>query len=228
MLRSEAAEDEAVRRKYGTDRWSRPASNEASPKLYSQLTEIDGYLKQAGSSDRLVQKKMKDNETLIRLLAGTDRDLEDYVPSSRRATMTPKVEREANNLRAVLNDLSRFETRRKRKIEALRVKAKADDVNADLLREAARLEREYPMQTIEAVQFEDFFDKRLAKYSADRADISEEQRAQDDLLSRLQQANSSFTTARKGDTSTREREQALQNLENAYLAYKEIISNLDT
>ena len=228
MLRSESAEDDAARRKFGTDRWARPPSNEASRKLYSQVTEIDGYLKQAANSDKLVQKKLKDNEALIRLLAGTDRDLEDYVPSSRRATMTTKVEREANNLRAVLNDIARFENRRKRKIEDVRAKAKSDDVNADLLREAARLEREYPMQTLEAIQFESFFDQRLERYAADRNEINEEKTEQDDLLERVQQANNSFNVARKGDTSTKDREQALQNLENAYLAYKEIISNLET
>lgn len=142
--------------------------------------------------------------------------------------MTAKVERDANNLRSILNDLSRMEIRRKRKIEALRAKAKSDDVHHDLLQEAARLEREYPMQTIEAVQFEDFFDKRLRMYSADQKDVQSEEADQDELLSRLQNANEALNTARKGDSSTKEREQALQKLENAYLTYKEIIGNLDT
>lgn len=228
MLRSEAAEDEQARRKFGTDRWGRLPSHESVPKLYQQVTEIDGYLRQAMNSDRMVQKKMDENESLIRLLGGTDRDLEDYVPSSRRAAMTARVEREANNLRAAVNDVTRFENRRNRKIEDLRSKAKADDVHPGLLREAARLEREYPMQTIEAVQFEDFFDRRLEKYSSDRAEISQEEIQQEELLSRLLSANDGLNTARKGDASTREREQALQNLENAYLSYKEIISNIET
>ena len=47
------------------------------------------------------------------------------------------------------------------------------------------------------------------------------------LLKRLQDANASFTTARKGDSSTKEREGALQRLENAYFKYKEIVSNLE-
>ena len=228
ILRSEAAEDEAARRKYGTERWGRPASHEAATKLYTQVTEIEGYLKQAGNSDKLVQRKMKESEGLIRLLGGTDRDLEDYVPSSRRANMTAKVEREANNLRGILNDVNRQQSRRKRKIDSLRAKAKADDVHHDLLQEAARLEREFPMQTIEAVQFEDFFERRLKMYASDQEDVSTERTAQEDLSSRLQQSNEAFTTARRGDSSTKEREQALQRLDGAYLTYKEIIANLDT
>ncbi|KAL9077534.1 MAG: hypothetical protein Q9157_003363 [Trypethelium eluteriae] len=226
-LRAEAAEDEQARRRHGTDRWNRPKSSEAAPQLYSQNKEIDGYFKSASNSDSLVREKLKQHEHLIRLLSGTDRDLEDFVPSSRRATMTAKLEREASKLRGCLNEVSRLESRRKRKIENLKAKAKADDVNPDLLKEAARLEREYPMQAIEAVQFEDFFETRLQRYDTDHAMNKEEREEQDDISTRLQHANTAFLDARRGDTSTREREQALQSLENAYYKYKEIISNLD-
>ncbi|TKX23030.1 pH-response regulator protein palA/RIM20 [Elsinoe australis] len=228
LLRSEAAEDEASRRKFGTARWSRPPSNEAMPQLYQRITEIDGYLNQAANSDRKLQNQLRQSESLIRLLAGTDRDLEDYVPSSRRATMTAKVEREANSLRSTLNDLGRLESRRKRKIENTRAKAKSDDVHHDLLDEAARLEREHPMQSLEAVQFEDFFDKRLEMYQVDRDEVNAEEREQEALLTKLHQANNALAMARCGDSSTKEREQALQKLENAYLSYKDIISNLET
>nr|POE52045.1 ph-response regulator protein pala/rim20 [Quercus suber] len=228
LLRMEASEDEAARRKFGTDRWGRPVAEDALPKLYGQVTDIEGYLKQADSSDQLVQNKLRQNETLIRLLAGSDRDLEDYVPSSRRATMTAKVEREANALRASLNEVSRLESRRRKKIETLRAKAKEDDVNPDLLREAGRLEREYPMQQVQASQFEDLFDTRLQKYDVDQADLKREETEQKSLLVRVDSANASFQAAKRGDTSSKEREAALQNLENAYTTYKDVMRNLET
>ena len=96
-----------------------------------------------------------------------------------------------------------------------------------MLREAARLEREYPMQKIEAAQFENFFERRLEIYSTDKKRVVEEATEQDNLLKRVQEANAAFLVARKGDTSTKQREQALQSLENAYFKYKEIISNLE-
>lgn len=228
LLRQEAGEDEAARRKFGTDRWSRPAGPDAVPKLYGQVNDIEGYLKQAENSDRLVQNRLRENESLIRLLGGTDRDLEDYVPSSRRATITAKVEREVNTLRATLNEVNRLESRRRKKVETLRMKAKEDDVNPELLREAARLERELPMQPLVASQFETFFDERLHKYDVDEADVRKEGAEQDRLLARVREANNSFQSAKRGDTSSKERETALQNLENAYTAYKEILRNLDT
>jgi programmed cell death 6-interacting protein len=83
------------------------------------------------------------------------------------------------------------------------------------------------MQTIEAVQFESLFDRRLQMYDADQDMVQQEEQEQAEAIKRLQDANAAFLMTRRGDQSTKKREQALQNLENAYFKYKEIISNLD-
>ncbi|KAK7509497.1 BRO1-like domain-containing protein [Phyllosticta citriasiana] len=231
LLRSEAAEDERARRKYGTDRWTRAPSAEAAKKLYAQLSEIEGYLNSAANSDGIVQGKVKENESLIRLLSGTDRDLESFVPSSRRVTMTAEVEREASKLRGCLNEVARFESRRKKKTEALKARAKQDDITPSLLFETARLERAYPMQPIEAIQFEGLFSAHLEEnWNPETSELlSSESQLQSTLVSRLTAANAAFNAARAPSTnkSSSDREAALQKLENAYFKYKEVISNLD-
>ena len=57
--------------------------------------------------------------------------------------------------------------------------------------------------------------------------LSDEAKNQEQIEHQLQEANKSFTNARKGDSSTRDREKALQDLENGYLKYKEIKSNIE-
>lgn len=84
------------------------------------------------------------------------------------------------------------------------------------------------MQKIEPAQFENLFEERLQCYEGDRAMVSEEQVEQKGVTSRLKEANTAFAAARVGDTSTKKREQALQRLENGYIKYKEIVSNLNT
>ena len=96
-----------------------------------------------------------------------------------------------------------------------------------VLAEAARLEREYPLQKIEPAQFEELFERRLQRYNADRAVVDEEEEEQGGVTYRVKDANAAFLQARRGDSSTHAREQALQKLENAYFKYKEIVSNLD-
>jgi programmed cell death 6-interacting protein len=132
ILRTEAAEDDAVRRKYGTDRWNRPTAEAAAPKLYAQIDEIDGYFKAAVNSDNIVKTKLNENERNIQLLSGPDRDLENFVPSGRRPTTNAVVDREAGKLRGCLNEVSRLESRRRRKVEALRMKAKLDDISESI------------------------------------------------------------------------------------------------
>lgn len=129
LIRSEAAEDDRARLKYGTERWTRPSSQQAAANLHSKSTEIAGYLKSANSSDQLVQSKLKDYEGVIQVLSGTDRDLEEYVPSSRRTHMPPNVHRAAGTLSEVLSDVRRMESRRKQKAERLRQEAKQDDIS---------------------------------------------------------------------------------------------------
>lgn len=96
-----------------------------------------------------------------------------------------------------------------------------------LLKETARLGRQFPMQPIQASQFEDLFQEQLRQYDSDRDMLVQERRDQDQLSRQVVEANRAFTRTHKGDASTKERELALQDLENGYLKYKEIISNLE-
>lgn len=129
FLRLEASDDEQAKLKYGTERWTRQSSQQAAERLYAQLAEIDGYLRSAQSSDELVQNKLQECEKLLRILEGTDRELEEYVPRSRTAVISPRVEREVSQLSTILNEIKQIENRRRRKAETLREKGKADDIS---------------------------------------------------------------------------------------------------
>lgn len=83
------------------------------------------------------------------------------------------------------------------------------------------------MQPIEASQFENLFEEQLHLYDSDMSMLAQEQNEQDQLETQVQEANRNFNKARRGDTSSKEREKALQELENGYAKYKELISNVD-
>lgn len=101
-------------------------------------------------------------------------------------------------------------------------------IDPAILIETGRLEREYPMQKIDPAQFENLFEERLELYDNDRETVLEEQANQKRVIAELKEANAAFNTARKGDLSTKQREQALQRLENGFIKYKEVVSNIDT
>lgn len=229
-LLAEEAEDSRLRAHFGTARWTRPASRAAAPKLHAQLAEIAGYLASAAASDALVHAKFRACEPLLRVLAGPDRALADAVPSARRAAIPPRLEPAAARLRTSLNDVARLDARRRRAADAARDKARRDDVHAPLLADAARRERERPDVPLAAAHFEDFFDARLAaRYAADVAAVADEAAEQQALEAELEAANAAFVAARQGggDAASRERERALQDLEGAYVRYKEVVGNLE-
>ena len=83
------------------------------------------------------------------------------------------------------------------------------------------------MQKIEPAQFENLFEQRLQRYDTDTKMLSDEQEEQKRIMTQLAEANAAFVKARQGDTSTKQREQALQRLENGYVKYKDTLSNVN-
>ena len=229
-LQREAAEDERARTKYGTDRWPREPSALAGQQHHNRASEIEAWLKSAQSSDDLVASKVKEQEHILTILSGTKRDIEDYIPSARMVSVPPEIQEAADDVREVLNRLSILESDRKKTIEALRLKVKRDDIDSALLTETARLERDFPMQRVEAVQFEPLFEERLHYYDADREKVQKEKETHNDTIDRLRRANTAYLAAKGGSNGaglvSKEREEALQRLNVGIMKYKEIVKNL--
>ncbi|KAH9896232.1 BRO1-like domain-containing protein [Xylariomycetidae sp. FL2044] len=234
LLQAEEEEDLRLSRRFGTDRWSRPESRSEpnqGRKLWNQLSEAEGWFANSASSDQVVRDKFYNIEPTLAILTGSDRALLDFVPSSRRTEIPEILKPAIGKLRSAYNDITRLEGRRRRKAEALREKARSDDIKSDILDEAARLERSHAVATaIVPAHFEDFFERRLDKLYEPELELVEKEGAeQEKLISDLIRANRDFESQKKaaGDKGNREREQALQKLENAYYKYKELISNVE-
>ncbi|KPM43452.1 pH-response regulator protein palA/prr-1 [Neonectria ditissima] len=232
MLASEEEEDQRLRMRFGTERWTRPESrlDPAGLKLWELASQVEGYFASSVSSDATVREKFDGIQDLLSILSGTDRGLMDYVPSSRRMDIPESLKPVIGRLRGAYNDVLRLESRRRKKVEALRENARRDDIKPDILKEAARLERTYPTTALVPAHFEDFFEKRLDElYEPELDVIAKEAQNQERILADVQRINREFESQKRqmGDRGTSEREQALQQLEAAYFKYKEIVNNLE-
>ncbi|OTB04228.1 hypothetical protein M426DRAFT_165189 [Hypoxylon sp. CI-4A] len=234
LLQAEEEEDNQLRRRYGTDRWSRPESRSEPAQgmqLWNQVKDAESWFANSASSDGVVRDKFHGIEPTLAVLSGPDRGLLDFVPSSRRTEIPETLRPVIGRLRSAYNNITRLEGRRRRKSEALREKARSDDIRPDILAEAARLERAHTVATaIVPAHFEEFFEKRLdSLYEPDLDLVKTEGTEQEKLITELIKVNRDFESQKKmsGDKGNREREQALQKLENAYYKYKELVSNAD-
>ncbi|KAI1091491.1 BRO1-domain-containing protein [Rostrohypoxylon terebratum] len=234
LLQTEEEEDMQLRRKYGTDRWARPESRsepDQGIKLWNQVKDAEGWFANSESSDAVVRDKFHSIEPTLAILNGPDRGILDFVPSSRRTEIPETLKPAIGRLRTAYNNITRLEGRRRRKAEALHEKARSDDIKSDILAEAARLERTQAVATaIVPAHFEEFFEKRLdSRYEPDLELVQAEGNEQEKLVTELIRVNREFESQKKmvGDKGNREREQALQKLENAYYKYKELVSNAE-
>ncbi len=236
LLAVEADEDAQLRRKYGTERWTRPEGRSGADaqgqKLWTNADEIEGYFASSGSSDGVVRDMFAAIEPMLTLLVGPDRGLLDFVPNSRKTELPEAVKPHLNRLRAAYNGVLRLESRRRRRVEALRDKARGDDIKPDIMTETARLERAYPNTPIVASHFDTFFANRLRDlYDADQAAVDQETTEQDKALEDVSQADRAFVasmkTAAGASGGGREREAALQQLDHAHYKYKEVVRNVE-
>ncbi|CAK7207424.1 pH-response regulator protein palA/rim20 [Sporothrix eucalyptigena] len=234
LLAVESDEDAQLRRKYGTERWTRPegrVDGGQGQKLWTNADEIEGYFASSGSSDGVVRDMFASIEDMLTLLAGPERALMDFVPSSRKMELPEALKPSLGRLRSAYNDVLRLESRRRKRVEALREKARADDIKPDILKETARLERAYPNTPIVASHFDGFFATRLRELYDEDQDtlVPREQADQEKALEDVSRANREFVSQKKATTgnSNREREAALQKLDNAHYKYKEVVRNVE-
>ncbi|KAK4149089.1 pH-response regulator protein palA/prr-1 [Chaetomidium leptoderma] len=235
LLAAEEDEDRNLRMKHGTQRWARPESRvelsrDGGAKLWNQAADIDGYFTSSTSSDAVVRDKFAAVKDTLAILAGPDRGIMDYIPNSRRTEIPELLKPAIGRLRGVYNDILRLESRRRKRVESLRARSRADDVKGDILAETARLERTYPNTAIVPAHFEEFFDKRLdSSYEPELEAVEKERADQEKTVADLQRANREFEAQKRsiGEKGSHDREKALQRLDNAYYKYKEIVSNVE-
>lgn len=235
LLAAEEQEDTSMRLKHGTQRWARPESRveptrDGGARLWNQAAEIDGYFASSMSSDAVVRDKFAAVKDTMAVLAGPHRGMMDYIPNSRKTEIPEMLKPAIGRLRGVYNDILRLESRRRKRVESLRAKSRADDVKADIMAEAARLERAFPAIPIVPAHFEDFFEKRLdSLYESELEQIEKERADQEKTVADLQAGNREFEAQKRsiGDRGSHDREKALQRLDNAYYKYKEIMNNVE-
>lgn len=224
-LEQESAHNESMEAKYGSNRWKRDGIEPDDAGLYKQKDEYGTYLAAANKSDSVVGEKLNQWRDIILLLEGDSKDIEQQLPRAKRVSLSAPAENKIEELRRHLNQASRMEARRRRRIEQVREKAKADRIGPVLLQHATALEQQEPMRKLETALFEPVFRDRLNIYEEDREFVQRDSESQARLLEELEQANNEFIASRKGDTVFKEREDALQRLETSFHKYREIFNN---
>jgi programmed cell death 6-interacting protein len=181
-------------------------------------------LTSAQKADMIVRNKLDTWAKIIDVLTLTREELEDSIP----ADDDDEEERQESSLmriKRLVDDMNQHQRLRKDLMDKAKKLSNADDISPALLKRAAELTAKSPIVKIEPAQFEELFVDELRKYDDLLMTVDQEDEQQSTLLRQLNESYHQFVN--KGDQSgSAKREKALQNLNQAYLKYKEIKTNL--
>ncbi len=234
-LDGEQAEDEALRAKYGTDRWTRVTSQEAAAELRRRVANLAGILNAARTSDGLVRAKFGQAEADLALLGGGDDALAAAVPSLNAAASPfaaaqsgPASEqtKAIRTLTRTLDELDDLRSIRSRIVAEAKHTFDHDDIRPAVMNHAGVLAAQSKHAKLAVAQFEDLFQARLQGLGRFESSLTENAVRQEDLLDRIKVANEVFLHARRTDPALAKREEALQRLDAAAHQHRELLANL--
>ncbi|KAI9026170.1 BRO1-like domain-containing protein [Hyaloraphidium curvatum] len=217
LLDEEAESDGRVREHYGA-RWTRAASAELAANLRETARAYGDKLEQARRSDALVRGKLDRHLPAIMALDGTRDQLEASVPAARPGTTPDRHDPNVPVLKQQIAQLHKIVSARAGIMERFRKMAREDDITPRLLDLASRNE-DYRSESVLTAQ--------LDRYADIRNEVAMSVEAQRQMLEVISQTNERFVRAKKSNTVLQDRERALQNLDSAYKAFKDISTNLN-
>ncbi|RUP46362.1 hypothetical protein BC936DRAFT_147042 [Jimgerdemannia flammicorona] len=235
-LDEEQEDDEQMRGQF-RDRWVRPPSQALTSQLVEQAQKQRETLDNALKADQIVRGKIDTWSAIIEVLSLPREELERSVPSANNVRgevlgmgddgeAPSKAEELIGRLKAMLERVDGMIRERKDRVEEVRRVSEADDISPALLHQAALLTSNSPTVKIEPAQFEDLFTTHLQKYEDFRKIVMLDEARQEKLLQEITETNTEFVRSRRNNAVIAKREKALQNLEQGYLKFKEVRTNL--
>ncbi|EQC34548.1 hypothetical protein SDRG_07875 [Saprolegnia diclina VS20] len=199
LLRDEAQDDLAAKANYGAQ-WNRAPSANLNAGLYGDVDRYHKLLRDAAQSDLAIASSLQKPELLM--LGETQTELSAKIPQrdASAATVDTSI---LSNLMVTLGVLLQ----------------KRDEMQAELAAEAA-----VPVHVV-ATGADDALGAKQALLEQKRSLIEGTFSEQADLLSDITARNDLFKQGRQADPITRQREQALMDLQRAVDLYEQLLGN---
>lgn len=227
ILQVEEDEDNFMRTKLGTDRWSRMPSSKANVELREELNNLSGYLSTAVTSDGIVKEKFDSVDGLLQSLDSGKSAIESYLPNSRVVHLSKHMEKAVSDLSEVLMRARGVERQREIHLSNLNTEVN----NVDLYPKAEELMRNFrdkdPYKKLVVRDFEPILVNALNAYDRELQWVRLETKEQEKLQELVKSRNDTFLQIMESDISTIKRRDAIQSLQVAHFKFGEIRNNLD-
>ncbi|KAI9146342.1 BRO1-like domain-containing protein [Paraphysoderma sedebokerense] len=217
-LQAEEAEDNDMRTQF-KERWSRTRSDELNKNFKSKLAEYKDTLAKAKSGDQKIKEKLESSFVEYEMLASSPNELMQLIPSATSSNLIISDKDPVYvNLKLSLKEIDQLIRSRGETIAQLKDVAQKDELGPVLMDLASR-----------QVEFkdEDLFRDELKKYDVSKEFAAQQEQMQKQLLDKITALHSEFVKISQSNDLLRQRETALQRLDNAYKKYQELKGNLE-
>ncbi|CAK9435701.1 uncharacterized protein LODBEIA_P04280 [Lodderomyces beijingensis] len=224
-------EDEMLRAKNGTARWTRESTDVSARELIAKTKRMRQYLTQADKGDQQVVGKFKEIRQLVDVFLGGYASLNKYLPSSIYTKLDSNLSSVITELRNCLSEWDELESERAKFVQNIEIKSKSNNILPKLIQTYKdNKDSLYDSHgDFQSNKFELVYESHLKLFDPDLSYIQTTKKTQQRLEQRIDAANSKFEQLYSSSVNATQqrRQRALQDLDTAYVKYLEIISNLD-
>lgn len=210
-IENEEREDDEMRAQFHT-RWTRSQSAELNVKLVKTLQKYRSMLQEAMESDATVTKRYESYLPSIIHLCSSPEELEHIIPSC-NASSPRNQDPIVQEIKQLLSQLDKIRGQERETISKIKATSDTDNITEILL------------QTPNNTNFEPIFEESLKKYQEMKNQIVELRSKHLEYIEKLREKNKIFESNHMSNASVRQREHALQSLEEGYQNYKTLSGN---
>ncbi|OAD76059.1 hypothetical protein PHYBLDRAFT_15811 [Phycomyces blakesleeanus NRRL 1555(-)] len=225
VLEDENEQDEILQRQYGS-LWARPSSKSLTGPLLSQGARFHDTIQAAQKADRIVRAKVTNWGKAIELLSRPVSEIKANLPFTKDDPHYPQLEVLVNQLRDAVEKIQTAKHEHNKISQDAETLSASDDISEPLLVKADALTGGSPIIKMEPEQFGDVFEAQLAKYAPLNTKLQMCVKDHAENLTHLRDLYEQFSLVAQGSHLAVKREKTVKNLEQAFLKFKEIRTNL--
>ncbi|KAM9903753.1 hypothetical protein OXX69_007824 [Metschnikowia pulcherrima] len=227
----EQKEDDLMREREGSDRWTRTPSQISSKDYWAKIEKMRDYLAQGQASDGVLGEIYKSIQFSLEAYCGGPKKLSQIIPQYAHVPLDRAGESVAFELRDLLAETAKLETKRERFAASINLKSRNHSILSVVIDNYKKNPEKFLGENgnVDRVKFEPVYEKHIAFFDQDLAYLAQSKDQQIALEKKIDETNQKFSHVRAAtlNKAQESRLQVLQKLEADYVTYLDLVQNLN-
>lgn len=230
-MKIEQYEDELMIEREGAEKWTRPRSDVASASYLQRIDKMRLYLEQGHQSDVILGDMYKMLKPSLQVYCGGQQALSTAIPQSGHIAINNECAQLMRKLKDLLREGDELIESRKRFLASVEQKSRGRSALSLILKEFQLDPGRFSFADgqLNPALFEPIFERQVAQFNTEVKRLEQSKESQLKIEGMIDETNAMFKDGVLNSTNQvlRARQRALQDLENVYVRYLELVSDLN-